>query len=77
MFKLIAILFMAANQEPVGVAEYKGKDFPSEKACMEFVKSAEGKKLLKSAHDAAKTQSATVKFACAQPKAKKNEDNTI
>jgi hypothetical protein len=76
MFKLIAILFMAANPDPVGVMEYKGKDFLSEKACMEFVKSADGKKLLKTAHEAAKTRSATVKFACAQPKAK-NEDNTI
>lgn len=77
MFKLIAILFMAANPEPVGVMEYKGRDFLSEKACMEFVKSADGKKLMKSAQDAAKTRSATVKFACAEPKAKKNEDNTI
>jgi hypothetical protein len=77
MFKLIAILFMAANPEPVGVMEYKGKDFLSEKACMDFVKSADGKKLLKAAQDAAKTRSATVKFACAQPKAKKNEDNSI
>ena len=77
MFKLIAILFLAANPEPLGVMEYGGKDFPSEKACMEFVKSSDGKKLMKPAVDAAKTKSATVKFACAQPKAKKNEDNTI
>jgi hypothetical protein len=77
MFKLIAILFIAANPEPVGVMEYKSKDFLSEKACMEFVKSADGKKLLKAASDAAKTRSATVKFACAQSKAKKNEDNSI
>ncbi len=77
MFKLIVILFMAANPEPVGVMEYKGKDFLSEKACMEFVKSADGKKLAKATVDMAKAKSLTVKFACAQPKAKKNEDDQI
>jgi hypothetical protein len=76
MVKLIAILFMAANPEPVGVMEYKGKDFLSEKSCMEFVKSADGKKLMKAAQDAAKTRSATVKFACAEKKAKA-DDGTI
>ena len=77
MFKLISILFMAANPEPIGVMEYGAKSFPSEKACMDFVKSADGKKLMKAAVDVAKAKSVTVKFACAEPKAKKNEDNTI
>jgi len=77
MFKLIAVLFMAANSDPVGMMEYKGKDFLSEKACTDFVKSADGKKVMKAAQDAAKARSVTVKFVCAQPKAKANEDDKI
>jgi hypothetical protein len=47
MFKLIAVLFAVANgvpsEKPIGVLSYNQKTFPTEKSCVEFAETDEGK----------------------------------
>lgn len=81
MFKLIAILFAIVNgapsDKPAGALAYKAEMFPTEEACVAFVKSDEGMAVIQTVAKMAAEREMAIRVACIKDAKSQEQDDSL